>query len=319
MLFPFSVRVLPAACFVFLCVSCTSGSTEMQVDDSSDKPSTDTGSAGASGAGGQRTMSGGTAGVVGSGGVGGNVVVKDPVGTGGTGGTGGSGGAMAVADAGVTPDKPDAGVPMTGSDSAVAASITKIQFLAPCTGNMRRGMCFYDHLASAGNVVGAVDPGYSPTLPKSPGLVKTLGGDPNATYEISLHVRGVFDVFPYAGGTRAVGDGSKPGMYVGGAPVETHREGSLYAIKVAEPAMTYWLNEAKVADPDGEAFILAVTTGDYVAKIKAKGGTQIEFIHVNYDNNVAYNAGNLKVGGVDVVEPYVGVFVQVDAVDTKRL
>jgi hypothetical protein len=127
------------------------------------------------------------------------------------------------------------------------------------------------------------DFGHDCTLPLCQGGSKTLeqtlqlGGDPNTTYDLTIHVYGVVEPRNYTGGTRRAGDNFNVNgsdfWYVGGAVPANPGTYNSYEMHINPPvagaANTYFLNSRTGTDAP------ALVRLDYEASFPVRGGGNI--------------------------------------------
>jgi hypothetical protein len=119
-----------------------------------------------------------------------------------------------------------------------------------------------------------------------------LGGDPNTTYTINLHVQGVVEAKRYTGGTDAEKSLTSPkmnGWCKGGTP-DTGNAYNVYMIRVTPQGGTktdYFLN---AVDPPGVSD--HTTYGiDYTASFQAKGGSAVRLVAADSNCSMIKNCG----------------------------
>jgi hypothetical protein len=218
----------------------------------------DNGTAGTGGGtGGSVTGNGGRGGTTGQAGRGGTTgTAGATAGTTGSAGRGGTTG-TAGATAGTTGSAGRGGTTGTGGGSADDVG-------KPLDGKMLLGPCLRDTSAAVCATVNGGCPGANASDPALSGVLTTnamitLGGDPNTSYTIVLHVQGEVESKNYNGGTDLASTGSSPTMngwrYPAGTtnptPSNTNAY-NVYMLRVTNPGSTahqdYMLNSM---DPPG--------------------------------------------------------------------
>jgi hypothetical protein len=252
--------------------------------------------------------SGGTAGTVASGGsdvstAGSGVNPTAGTGTGGTatpgGGTGpmagtgpvaGSGGSAPMAGTGGTAGTSAGGTGGSGGGGADLVSTVG----GPLDGAMLLGKCLNDTAASVCQTISGGCPAANPGDPALSGAITTdkmvtLGGDPNVTYTITLHVQGEAESKRYNGGQDQNSSAQSPkadGFCVGGTPTNGDAY-NVYMVRVDSPKQDYFLNSMQ---PPGVSN--HTTYGlDYTAKIQAKGGAKLRLVAADSNCSMIKNCG----------------------------
>lgn len=197
---------------------------------------------------------------------------------------------------------------LTGAAAGPAAPLAGYRWEVPCKGMPGGDLCTWD----------------GTNLMKRMEVAKTFGGDPATVYDLRVRIRGVVEGKTYrdGAGVDVKPPGAAPVFLVGGAPIlEAGHDYNVYAIMVAEPKQTYYLNAIRA---EGHL----VWSLDYEATIKVKGGTTVTL--ASYDTNMIIiantvasartptggsNGKPLVVPGVPPAPaPYNGQFIQLDVV-----
>jgi hypothetical protein len=134
----------------------------------------------------------------------------------------------------------------------------------------------------------------------------TIGGVSGKDYRVTLRLRGVVELHPYAGGT------STGHVNVGGTPDAVPY--NIYSLETKAPAGKLHLNHA----PSAAALATCVAV-DYTATIDVKGGSEVQLVANPVDNRQKKNLGP---DGNPIVIPgvapapaaYNGEFLQMDVV-----
>lgn len=140
---------------------------------------------------------------------------------------------------------------------------------------------------------------------------KTLGGDPNTVYDVTLHVRGNTEPSTYVKGQL---DQTNQRFYVGG---ETSTPGyTAYMLTVTKPQQVYFFNY----NPSTSHMHFLI---DYEVTIPMNGGTTVQFEVSGGksapDGHGVSNRDRLVVPGIPPAPaPFNGQLVQFDVVSVKR-
>jgi hypothetical protein len=145
----------------------------------------------------------------------------------------------------------------------------------------------------------------------------TLGGDPRILYDIELSVEGIVEARSYAGGSDQSQASELPadGWYVGGKP-RVGNAGSVYLLRVTEPAQDYFLNA--VATADDTRLRRSVFPVKYAATVRARGGTTVRLVLADPNAHAVQNCADPDEDGCtpvthDFVDPKLLVAAGVDA------
>ena len=217
-------------------------------------------------------------------------------------GGGGSGGASTGGMAGAEGGSLTGGAPAAGSGGvggsgllAIAAELAQFRLECPCLDADHFGLDKLDTCDA------------SPEVDRQT-YAKTLGGDPNVTYDVKLRVRGNTEPNTYVGGTL-----EQERFYIGG---ETSTPGyTAYMLSVAEPKQVYFFNHNPTT---GHIHFLI----DYEVVIAMQGGTSVTF-EVNGGKSVpdghgVSNREALVVPGIaPAPDPFNGQLVQFDVVSVE--
>jgi hypothetical protein len=129
----------------------------------------------------------------------------------------------------------------------------------------------------------------------------TLGGDPGKTYTITLHVQGEVEAKKYDNTQDANGQAQSPkadGFAVGGDPSKGDYY-NVYLVRTSNPPQDYFLNSLI---PPGVSN--HTTYGiDYVAKIKANGGSSIRLVAADRNCSMIKNCGPQQNDGSQCTAP----------------
>ncbi len=236
-------------------------------------------------AGGAQAASGSSAGGASSGAASGGFSGSVAGATGGAGGSAGNGSAGTAGAAGSG----------GGASLAIATEIDKVRLECPCIDADHFGLDKQDNCDA------------TPAVDRQT-YTKHLGGDPNITYDVTLHVRG--DTEP---NTYVKGKLDQDRFYTGG---ETSTPGyTAYMLTVAEPPQSYFFNY----NPSTSHIHFLI---DYQVVIPIKGGTTVTF-EVNGGKSVpdghgVSNRESLVVPGIPPAPaPFNGQLVQFDVVSVK--
>lgn len=137
----------------------------------------------------------------------------------------------------------------------------------------------------------------------------TLGGDPAATYEVTLRFRGVVEYVAVSGGLRS-------GTFsIGGSPEDVGY--NIYALLVSAPPVTYYLN----AGASGARRIYPVNA---VHSIQAQGGATLTMVGDPVDGAEIINTDgdggtNVVLGVPPAPAAFDGQFLQMDVLSVRRL
>lgn len=209
------------------------------------------------------------------------------------------------------------------TDVAAAASVLDgFQLLDPCD------LTSYSVEQSPGAVCPQKDD------VKNQHVALTFGGDASLTYDVTLHVRGIFEGYWYADGELDAPSGA---FYTGGVPTiggfgsacknktselpfslpsdvaptdDCFNGFNVVAMMVSAPKQHFFLNYT--ADQDGDRPPHAVYTYDYTVTISIQGQATLDFYIIGSDEHQCYNH-DVVLSGVDLPSsPYVGDFFQFD-------
>lgn len=278
----------------FICMSLVLGLACSSPQRNSMTGEEETGGGGGSESGGT-TGTGGkaTGGKGGSGGSGTGGAVSPDAGSTGTGGaTGGAGGT-----GGSTP-APDAGAAGMGGGS-VAELVGKLE------------KTLFKQTIARLDPDGRSGCGLTPAMTMQSNI-DTLKGDATKTYEITFHVRGLWEPRMVTGG---MADPASMFVNVGGTPhtggAENQRQYSNIRIETADPKQVYHLNTFHTGHTDHQVYPM-----DYKLKVKAKGGSMVSFILQDGNACMIANKMNKTVEGVPadvVMQPFKDQFLYVVA------
>ncbi len=137
-----------------------------------------------------------------------------------------------------------------------------------------------------------VDPADVPT---------TIGGSVETIYNVTLRFRGVMELCGYSGGTN---DGAF--FQIGGTPDASGY--NVYALVVADPPQTYYLNRYHTFIGDGSPYVFAI---DYQATVPVRGSTVIT-LQARSRDGVELFSDAVVVTGIPAAP--VGQFIQVDVI-----
>jgi hypothetical protein len=262
--------------------------------------------------GGSDSMTGGT-GVVPTGGTG---VVP----TGGTGvaPTGGTGMTPVGGQAGTTSGGSGTGG-MGGESGGTGGSAPDLSAVAaPLDGAMLTGKCLTDSAKSVCQTSNMGCPGANQQDPALSGIITTdktvtLGGDPNTTYTITLHIQGEVESKRYTGGQDQEDSATSPkmdGFCVGGTPTGADAY-NVYMVRVSNPKQDYFLNSLQ--DPGVSNH---TTYGmDYTAKIKANGGATVRLVAADSNCSMIKNCGPTVNNGSVCAAPIVLTGIEPRAIE----
>jgi len=258
---------------------------------------------------------------------------SDAAGVGGSGSPGGasSGGVPEHGAAGEAGTAPGGSAPGGGAnradDLAAAAVLAGFQLLDPCQTS-------YKAVATPGDVCP------QDTAVKNQAIPLQFAGDPEVTYNVTLHVRGIMEGYWYTGGAL---DPLSKTFYTGGvptvggfssacknktselpfmlpaeiAPTDNCWNGfNMFALTVSTPKQHYYLNYT--ANKDNDRPPHAVYPSDYSVTIPIQGQAKLEFYIVGSDEHQCYNFNKAVSGSSTTPNPYVGEFVQFDVSDVTR-
>ena len=195
-------------------------------------------------------------------------------------------------DAGATNEGGSSGQAGSSSDTAagaggaddladVAGSLAGLLWKLPCTGPHVDISCMAD-----------------PTVT----VESTLGGASGATYDVTLHFRGVVERKNYLGGCS---DGNF--WQSGGA--DNGDIGNVYELRVSKPPQSYFLNVGSGAQS-------ATVAIDYVKTIRIDAGATVTLFAASKDGaqlfNRDANSAPVSVQGTSVAQPFDGQFIQMD-------
>ena len=176
---------------------------------------------------------------------------------------------------------------------------------------------------------------------KNQHVSRQFGGDPNITYNVTLHVRGIIEHYWYEGGML---DPVSKVFYTGGLPTvgglvsacknlvstlpfalpaeispsdKCFNGFNVFAMTVSAPQQHYYLNYTtdKVVDRPPHA----VYNDDYTVTIPIKGQAALDFYIIGSDEHQCYNHDKTIAGVSLPSSPYVGEFVQFDVMSVTRL
>lgn len=175
---------------------------------------------------------------------------------------------------------------------APAAALAGQRWLAPCTGPDPRTPPD-PSLCAAGDSLQSV----------------TIGGSPTDRFAVTVRIRGVVEVAPYAGGTAA----SALGWYEGGAIGDDYHGD--YRLTISSPPRVYHLNYSAAATD-------LVATLDYNASFQIDGGATASFKLDGQDalqlRNLDASAKPVTIPGVATTpSPYNGQFLQLDVIEVR--
>jgi hypothetical protein len=224
-----------------------------------------------------------------------------------SGGTGPTAGTAPVSGTG-----PTAGASGTGTVGGTAAGGTSGDLVTavggPLDGSMLLGKCLTDSATSVCQTINGGCPAANQQDPALSGVITTdkmitLGGDPNVTYTITLHVQGEAESKRYTGGADANSSAQSPkadGFCTGGTPTNGDAY-NVYMVRVTSPKQDYFLNSMQ---PPGVSN--HTTYGlDYTAKIQAKGGTTIRLVAADSNCSMIKNCGPMENSGNACTAPII--------------
>lgn len=124
-----------------------------------------------------------------------------------------------------------------------------------------------------------------------------LGGNPELTYEVVLHIQGIAESRTYRSGVDQLSSGDQvpaDGFYTDGDPSPGNAR-SVFMIRVGEPAHDYFLNSLATATDD--RLRSSVFPVDYMAKIRIQGGTTVRLVHADSNCVMALNCDDSEQNG----------------------
>jgi hypothetical protein len=128
-----------------------------------------------------------------------------------------------------------------------------------------------------------------------------FGGNPGTTYEVTLRVRGLVELMPYAGSVGA-------GPFAEGGTPDPNSHYLRLQLQIASPKKDYVLNKG-ASNGDN------VHKLDYMAKVQVQGGSTLTFIALDPNMDQAKNYMNIVVEGIPPApQPFDGEFVQINVV-----
>jgi hypothetical protein len=138
----------------------------------------------------------------------------------------------------------------------------------------------------------------------------TFGGNPGTIYDVTLHIRGIFEPTTISGGETP--DSKHPYFKVGGT-VSTP-DWSHWEIEVSEPKQTYWLNHYpsvghKIYKEDFEGTITVAAGARVVIRVTDGNDRQID--------NSKNGPGRQQIIAGVVDHPLDGQMLRLDVVDVK--
>ncbi len=221
-----------------------------------------------------------------------------------SGGAVGSGGKASGSTSGGAPGSGGTGAAVGGSSNANGgapsgdlpiAAVLNYRWEAPCKGaNNNNELCGSDR-----------------TLPDH---VVVVGGDPQTTYKITLHFRGLTEAHTF---TPQVPDSPAPHMIKGsvGTPnVDAHTK---FWLEVAQPTEKYYANAFSSIEGEFDHRLFAL---DYMADITVQGGATVAFKYTDDNTEQSRNFNNTVVPGVPPdPNPFDGQFLQVDVVSVAPM
>src|SRR5436190_6589975 len=241
--------------------------------------------------------------------------------TAGTTGTAGRGGTtgMAGSTAGSTGTAGRGGTTGTAGTGGDPLDVTK-----PLDGAMLLGPCLRDTSAAVCATVSGGCPAANASDPALSGVLTTnktitLGGDPNTTYAVVLHVQGEVESKNYNGGTDFSVSGSSPTMngwrYPAGTTNPTPNSGNaynVYMLRVTNPGSTahsdYMLNSM---DPPGvenhTTYGMDYTTpaAGAAGALTVKGTAKIQLVAADSNCSMIKNCGPTANDGNTCAAPIV--------------
>jgi len=124
----------------------------------------------------------------------------------------------------------------------------------------------------------------------------------STVYQVTVHIRGVVELAPYAGGSAD----ATTRFYTGGAVNNSF--GNIYEMSVSSPMAHYFINN-QGATTGGLSAI------DYMAELAIAGNAVVTFTTNGQDGEEAANSTGLTVPGVTTnPQPYDGQFAQLDVI-----
>jgi hypothetical protein len=172
---------------------------------------------------------------------------------------------------------------------------------------------------------------------KNQHIALTFGGDAALTYDVTLHVRGIFEGYWYADGELDAPSGA---FYTGGVPTiggfgsacknnsaqlpfslpsdvaptdDCFNGFNVVAMLVSAPRQHFFLNYT--AEQDGDRPPHAVYPYDYTVTISVQGQATVDFYIIGSDEHQCYNH-DVELPELDLPSsPFIGDFFQLDVVN----
>ncbi|HEY7372300.1 MAG TPA: hypothetical protein VIF57_09095 [Polyangia bacterium] len=226
-------------------------------------------------------------------------------GNGGTAGTGGTAGAGGSSRGGTTGTG--------GNPMEVATPIDGAMLLGPCLRDTQAAVCATVNGGCPG--ANTADPALSGVLTTNKTI--TLGGDPNTTYTIVLHIQGEVESKNYNGGTDVNSSGSSPTLNGWRYPTGTtnptpgtNNAYNVYMLRVTNPGSTahtdYFLNSI---DPPGvenhTSYGIDYTTpaAGTAGALTVKGTAKIQLVAADSNCSMIKNCGPTQNDGNTCAAP----------------
>lgn len=151
-----------------------------------------------------------------------------------------------------------------------------------------------------------------------PAQTLTFGGDPQKSYKVTLHIRGVTEGHTFTDLNNSPIDTVTPGPYFIDSTQGTPNEDAhaVFWLDVAQPAKKYYINAFYSLDGAFDHQIFAL---DYLADITVNGGTTVTFNYKDDNTEQAANVNVVAPGVPPAPQAFDGQFVQIDVVSVMQL